>query len=104
MTRRFLFATVLAASAAMIGVTNLSAPAEAKCRNFQASHNGTDMFHPTGAEGAAINKLMTQVEAWQEANGIKKIRMTKVRTKCGDWFTKYMLPHKHCVAKARACG
>jgi hypothetical protein len=79
-------------------------PASAACRNFEASHNGTDMFHETGAEGAAINKLMAQVESWKRERGIKKVRMTRVRTKCGPWFTKYLLPHRHCVAKARACG
>lgn len=104
MRRRLLLGTAVAAgSAFLVGVIQPQ-PAQAKCRNFQASHNGTDMFHPTGAEGAAVNKLMVQVEQWQKANGIKNIRMTRVRTQCGDWFMKYMLPHKHCVAKARACG
>lgn len=79
-------------------------PASAACRSFEASHNGTNMFHPTGATGAAINKLMAQVDNWQRQKGYKKVRMTTVRTKCGDWFTKYMLPHRHCVAKTRACA
>ena len=103
MTRKCVFVTVLAAGAAMVGATILSAPAAAKCKNFEASHNGTDLFHPTGAKGAAVNKLMVQVEKWQQANRIKKIRMTRVRTQCGDWFMKYGLPHKHCVAKAQVC-
>lgn len=79
-------------------------PASAACRNFQASHNGTDMFHPTGAAGAAANKLMAQVDGWQRQKGYRKLRMSKVRTKCGEWFTKYLLPHRHCVAEARACA
>lgn len=86
------------------GVLTQSNEAHAVCRNFEASHNGTDMFHPTGAEGAAINKLMGKVDSWQRQNNLKSIRMTRVRTKCGPWFTKYLLPHRHCVAKARACG
>lgn len=90
--------------AVAVGVAAVPDPAQAACRNFEASHNGTNMFHPTGAAGAAVNKLMRKVEAWKQERGIKKVRMTKVRTKCGDWFMKYMLPHKHCVAKARACG
>ena len=79
-------------------------PAHAICRNFEASHNGTNMFHPTGATGAAVNKLMGKVDAWQREKGLKKVRMGKVRTRCGPWFNKYLLPHRHCVAKARACG
>lgn len=81
-----------------------SEPAQAACRNFEASHNGTDLFHPTGAVGAAANKLMAQVDSWQQEKGYKKIRMSKVRTRCGKWFIKYLLPHRHCVARARACG
>lgn len=104
MTKTLFLGTVLAAGSAFLVAVTHPQPAAAKCRNFQASHNGTDMFHPTGAEGAAVNKLMRQVEDWQRSHGINKIRMTKVRTHCGDWFMKYGLPHKHCVAKARACG
>lgn len=86
-----------------VGVAAIPDPAHAACRNFEASHNGTNMFHPTGAVGAAVNKLMSKVEDWKRQRGITKVRMTKVRTRCGDWFIKYMLPHRHCVAKARAC-
>jgi hypothetical protein len=104
MNRTTLFAGVFAAGGAFLLAVTHPQPAAARCKDFQASHNGTDMFHPTGAEGAAVNKLMNQVEDWQKAHGIAKIRMTKVRTKCGDWFMKYGLRHKHCVANARACG
>lgn len=104
MTRSFLLGTIFAAGGAFIVATTSPQAAVAKCRNFEASHNGTDLFHSTGAKGAAVNKLITEVEQWQKANGIAKIRMTKVRTKCGDWFMKYGLRHKHCVAKVRACG
>lgn len=104
MTRTLFFAAALAAGSAFLLVATYPEPAKAKCKNFEASHNGTDLFHSTGAKGAAVNKLMIKVEEWQQANRIKKIRMTKVRTQCGDWFMKYGLRHKHCVAKARACG
>lgn len=33
----------------------------------------------------------------------KKIKISKISTKCGDWFIKFGLPHKHCIAKARVC-
>jgi len=78
--------------------------AHAVCRSFEASHNGTDMFHSTGAVGAAINKLMAKVDSWQNTKGYKNVRMSKVRTKCGPWFNMFLLPHRHCVAKARACA
>ena len=48
--------------------------------------------------------MMAKVDAWQRTKGLKSIRMTKVKTHCSDWFMKYLLPHRHCVAKARACG
>lgn len=102
--RGLFVSTVLAAFGSLLLALAEPVTAQAKCRNFEASHNGTDMFHPTGAKGAAVNKLMQKVEAWQKTNGIGKIRMTRVRTKCGDWFMKYGLRHKHCVARARACG
>ena len=76
----------------------------AACKTFKGTHNGTDLFHETGAVGAAINKMLSQVEHWKNQRGIKKVRMGRVRTKCGPWFTKYLLPHRHCVAQVRACG
>lgn len=75
----------------------------AACRTMEASHNGTDMFHETGATGAAINKLLIKVDQMKAEKGLTRVRMGRVRTKCGKWFTKYMLPHRHCVAKARVC-
>lgn len=99
-----ILANGLAVAVAAAALASVTVPAQAACQVFEASHNGTNMFHPTGAEGAAVNKLMAKVDSWQQRKGIKDIRMTKVRTKCGPWFTKYMLPHRHCVAKARACS
>ena len=82
-----------------------SESAEARCKVWTATHNGTDLFYPNdgGAAGTAANKLLWQVEQWKKEKGIKRVRVGKIRTKCGDWFIKYMLPHKHCVAKANVC-
>ena len=81
-----------------------SGPAMAACKTFKGTHNGTDLFHPTGAKGAAINHALNQVERWKIQRGLKRVRMGTVRAKCGPWFNKYFLPHRHCVAKVRACG
>lgn len=96
----FVFVFSFAASALL-----LPHPAEARCKEWTASHNGTDLFYPNdgGAAGTAANKLVWQVEQWKKENGIENVRIGKIRTSCGDWFTKYLLPHKHCVAKARVC-
>jgi len=77
--------------------------AEARCKTFEASHNGTDMFYDDGAKGTAKNKLFWQVEQWRKEKGIKRVRFGRVRTKCGEWFMKYLLMHKKCTAKARVC-
>jgi hypothetical protein len=80
-------------------------PAHAACKTWTATHNGTDLFYPNqgGAAGTAANKLMWQVENFKKEKGLKRVRVGKIKTKCGDWFMKYLLPHKHCVAKARVC-
>ncbi len=77
--------------------------AEALCKTFDASHNGTDMFYDTGTEGTVKNKLLWYVEQWQQEKGVKRVRVGKVRIKCGEWFIKYMLPHRNCKAKAQVC-
>lgn len=87
----------------IIFTTVMPEHAAARCKTFQASHNGTDMFYKDGAAGTAKDKLYWQVEQWRKEKGIKRVRYGKVRTKCGDWFMKYMLMHKKCVAKARVC-
>ncbi len=79
-------------------------PAQAKCRTMEASHNGTDMFHESGAVGAAINKLLAKVEQLRIEKAPRRVRMGRVRTKCGPWFEKYLLPHRRCVARARVCS
>lgn len=79
------------------------APAQARCRTVTQSHNGTDFFYPDGSAGTAAYKVRVAVEAWQKKTGVKKVRIGKIRTSCGDWFIKYGLPHKTCVAKARVC-
>lgn len=77
--------------------------AEARCRTVTQTHNGTDLFYHDGAAGTAIHKIHLAVEDFKRKTGIKKVRISKIRTSCGDWFMKYGLPHKHCVAKARVC-
>jgi hypothetical protein len=77
--------------------------AEARCKTFNASHNGTDMFYDTGTEGTVKNKLLWYVEQWQAEKGIKRVRIGRVRIKCGDWFMKYMLMHRNCTARAQVC-
>ena len=61
------------------------------------------MFYASGSSGTAANKLLYQVEQWKQTKGIEKVRVGKIATTCGDWFMKYMLPHKHCKARARVC-
>lgn len=96
---RVVFGVVIALSLSVISDDR----AEAACRTMEASHNGTDMFHETGAVGAAINKLLSKVERLKVEKAPRQVRMGRVQTKCGPWFTKYLLPHRHCVAKARVC-
>jgi len=79
------------------------AQAHGRCKTFEASHNGTDMFYDTGTEGTVQNKLLSYVDQWQKENGIKAVRIGKIKIKCGDWFVKYLLPHKNCKARARVC-
>ncbi len=79
------------------------APVQARCVNVTQSHNGTDFFYSDGAEGTAAYKVRLSVEEWQKKTGVKKVRIGKIKTTCGDWFIKYGLPHKTCVAKARVC-
>jgi len=78
-------------------------PAHARCVTVTQSHNGTDFFYSDGAEGTAAYKVRLSVEEWQKKTGVKKVRIGKIKTTCGDWFIKYGLPHKTCVAKARVC-
>lgn len=77
--------------------------AGAACRTMEASHNGTDMLHETGAVGAAVNKLVIKVDQLKIEKAPRRVRMGRVSTKCGPWFTKYLLPHRQCVARARVC-
>lgn len=92
--------TTLAVSLAVMPTT-----AQAKCRTWTATHNGTNLIYPNqgGAAGTAANKLVWQVEQWKKEKGIKRVRIGKIRTKCGEYFIKYLLPHQHCIAKASVC-
>jgi hypothetical protein len=61
------------------------------------------MFNPEGAVGTARDKLLFGIEEWKRENGVKRVRIGKIRTKCGEWYMKYLLPHKTCTARARVC-
>lgn len=99
------FATIPFALALVVflGFAGTPEPAEARCKTFEASHNGTDMFYDTGTEGTVKNKLLWYVEQWQKENNVKRVRIGKIRVSCGGWFIKYMLPHRNCKAKSRVC-
>ena len=86
-----------------VGMTMGSDPAEAACRWFKATHNGTDFFYADGAAGTAEYKLNGYINNWKAARGIRRAKVYRTKTKCGDWFIKYMLPHKHCIARAKVC-
>jgi hypothetical protein len=87
----------------IVSVVLFPEPAQAKCVNVTQTHNGTDFFYSDGAEGTAAYKVRLSVEEWQKKTGVKKVKIGKIKTTCGDWFIKYGLPHKHCVAKAQVC-
>ena len=89
--------------AGFVMVASESAEAHGRCYTFKASHNGTDMFNPDGAVGTAKNKLLYSIEAWRQEKRIKRVRIGKVRTKCGEWYIMYALPHHTCTARARVC-
>jgi len=78
-------------------------PAEAGCRWFKATHNGTDFFYSDGAAGTAEFKVKSMIDSWTAQRGIRRKKIYMAKTKCGDWFIKYALPHKHCIAKAKVC-
>ena len=103
--RKVFVASLSAALMAGVFVISATEPAEAHggCYTFKASHNGTDMFNPDGAVGTATNKLLFSIEAWRQEKRIKRARIGKVRTKCGEWYIMYALPHHTCTARARVC-
>lgn len=99
---RRMVATALVAGIT-VGICAMPGAAHAKCKTFEGYHNGTNMFHATGAHGAAINHLLSQVEQFKRDKGLTKVRMGKVKTHCGKPFMKYLLMHVRCTAKARVC-
>ncbi len=96
-------AVMTLSAGALLASVLAAGPAQARCRNVTQTHNGTDFFYSDGAAGTAAYKVRIAVEAWQKKTGIKKVRIGKIQTSCGNWFVKYGLPHKRCVAKARVC-
>ena len=102
--RNLFVASVTFAVMTGLFVASSSERAEARCYTFKASHNGTDMFNPEGgAAGTAKNKLLYSIEAWKQEKRIKRVRIGRVRTKCGEWYMMYLLPHRTCTARARVC-
>ncbi len=101
--RMFLTLTATLLAAFFILTTTAPEEAQARCKTFEASHNGTDFFYADGTEGTVKNKLVWYVEQWQKEKGVKRVRYGKVHIKCGQWFVKYMLPHRNCKAKSRVC-
>lgn len=97
----FVLSALLAAGFVMVAPD--SAEAHGRCHTFKASHNGTDMFNPDGAAGTAKNKLLFAIEAWRQQKRIKRVRIGRVRIKCGEWYVMYALPHHTCTARARVC-
>ena len=94
-------AVALCAGAA---ITMTPEPAQARCTIFKASHNGTNMFNPFGgAKATATLKLMDFIEMWRRQKGYKRVRIGKVKTRCGPWNTVYILPHHWCYARVRVC-
>ncbi len=94
---------LLLAGSISVGSVMMPEPAEAKCRWFKYTHNGTDFFYSDGAAGTAEWKVKSAITQWTAAKGIKRYKIRMSKTKCGDWFIKYALPHKHCIAKGRVC-
>lgn len=82
-----------------------SAPGEARCRVWQATHNGSGLFYPRsgGSAGTAIDKLHWQVDQWRKRAGLEGVNIGKAATWCYKSRMKYLLPHRHCVARARVC-
>ena len=96
------FVAPLVLFAALLVISPQSAEAH-RCHIFKASHNGTDAFHPDGAAGTAKDKLLYAVDAWKQKYRLKRVRIGKIRTKCGEWYMMYFLPHHTCTARARVC-
>ncbi|MEM8743896.1 MAG: hypothetical protein AAGF14_04595 [Pseudomonadota bacterium] len=86
-----------------VGSTIGVSPADAACRWFKATHNGTDFFYADGAAGTAEWKLNSYITQWKAAKGIRRTKIYRSKTTCGKWFIKYALPHKHCIARAKVC-
>jgi hypothetical protein len=95
-----IFALVLTA-----GIVTVPDSAHARrCKTITTSHNGTEIFNgPGGAAIVATSKLMAYAEELRIAHKARRVRVGKVRTWCGDWFMKYLLPHRNCKARATVC-
>jgi hypothetical protein len=103
--RNHQFLSLLALSGIALVMAAAAPPAEARCRVWQTTHNGSGLFYPrsSGSAGTAIDKLYWQVEQWRKRAGFDGVRIGKATTKCGESFVKYLVPHRHCRARARVC-
>jgi signal transduction histidine kinase len=81
-------------------------PAQARCKTFNASHNGTDMFYDEGTEGTVKNKLLWYVEQWKSEKNIKRVRIGRVSIKCSEWVEVHGKPRifniSHDVTERKA--
>jgi len=75
--------------------------AVAKCKTFSAYYNGTDIG--MGAAHSAEQRMRFNVVSWAKQNNIKRYRVGKVKTVCGEWYFTPLLPHHKCTATARVC-
>ena len=103
--RTFLTVAGIATMGLVVVAAATSDPAEARCRVWEATHNGSGLFYPRsgGSAGTAIDKLNWQVEQWRKRVGLEGVTIGKAATWCDKSRIKYFLPHSHCVARARVC-
>ena len=98
-----LLAMILVSGALLVPILGAGS-AEARCRVWEATHNGSGLFYSNkgGAKGTAANKLRWQVEEWRKMAGVEELRIGEITTFCGKSFVKYFVPHKHYTARTRS--
>jgi hypothetical protein len=85
---RIRYVAIVSAALLAVGIT-MVAPESAearRCYSFKTSHNGTDAFHPDGAAGTAKDKLVYAVASWKQEKSFKRVRIGKIKTRCGEWY------------------
>lgn len=102
--RRLRFVLLVPVLSVFLSALTPPQAAYARCKTVTTSHNGTELFNgPGGAAFVATNKLMAYADDLKRTRRAKRVRVGKVKTWCGDWFMKYLLPHKNCKARAQVC-